>query len=143
MKHPNKRKYVTALDPARMRGRPRKVPAEGVAEIRHWHAARLTLQRPCDIRRKFNISSASLSAICRGVVYKRQFPVTPEQIQRIIDENTRLRDKLLELAKECAECNGTGLVTLSQTLEAVDAGSAGDVQQQCPGCADIREVLGQ
>lgn len=60
---------------------------------------------------------------------------------RLIGSNAKLRDKLGELAKECTECDGTGLVTVAQTLEAVDAGSAGDVQQECGQCHDIRVLL--
>jgi len=43
--------------------------------------------------------------------------------------NNKLRDKLLELAKECSDCDGTGLQTI--------LGEPGP----CPACEDIREVL--
>ena len=45
-------------------------------------------------------------------------------------ENLRYRDKLLECAKECSECGGTGVVTFA-------ANRVGD----CPDCADLRELL--
>lgn len=49
--------------------------------------------------------------------------------------NSRLRDKLLEIAKECAGCGGTGCVTRVN-------GIAGRARvEPCPQCADIREAL--
>lgn len=63
------------------------------------------------------------------------------EVRLLREDNERLRSKLGELAYDCAECDGTGLVTVAQTLEAVDAGSPGDAQQPCPECADIRELL--
>lgn len=63
------------------------------------------------------------------------------EVRLLREDNERLRAKLLELANECAECDGAGVVTLAQTLEAVDAGSPGDVQQECAACHDIRELL--
>lgn len=49
-----------------------------------------------------------------------------------------LRDKLLEVAKECAECSGTGCVDVIHTT---DDGRQHSVTADCPACADIREVL--
>lgn len=46
------------------------------------------------------------------------------------EENVRLRNKLLECAKQCTECDGTGVITYA-------ANRIGP----CPDCADIREVL--
>jgi transposase len=61
------------------------------------------------------------------------------QLERQRDElqllNFKLRDKLLEIAKECSECGGTGCVTLGEdrivTTRVVP----------CPDCADIRQAL--
>jgi len=55
------------------------------------------------------------------------------------EEALRYRDKLLECAKECSRCDGSGLVTIS-------GGGSGDPEwdaddQPCPECADIRELL--
>lgn len=57
--------------------------------------------------------------------------MTPEQVQTVVDENARLRDKLLEVAEECGECSGTGVVTAR----------VGNLQVDCPSCLDIRELL--
>lgn len=43
------------------------------------------------------------------------------------EEALRYRDKLLELAKECAQCDGTGLCTEDVI--------------PCSKCCDIRELL--
>jgi hypothetical protein len=58
-----------------------------------------------------------------------------------IKENLKLRGKLLEVAKECAECDGTGVVTVLQNLEAIYVDNVGERQEPCPQCADIRELL--
>lgn len=60
----------------------------------------------------------------------------------VVADNLRLRDKLLEFAKECSACNGTGVVTVTVTMydEAVDD-FVEDRQQPCGDCADIRAVL--
>lgn len=65
------------------------------------------------------------------------------EVRLLRESNERYRSKLLELAQECAECDGTGLVTVRQSLEAEDAGRCSEAPQPCPQCADIREVLGQ
>lgn len=62
-------------------------------------------------------------------------------IEPAATENKRMRAKLLELAHECAECDGCGLVTVKQSLDAVDAGHLSDAPQPCPVCHDIRELL--
>jgi hypothetical protein len=52
----------------------------------------------------------------------------------------KLRDKLMELAKECEHCDGTGIVTQHNGHTWAgphDEGTAED----CPACADIRMVL--
>lgn len=56
----------------------------------------------------------------------------------VVAENLRLRDKLLEWAKECASCDGTGMVTV------VDLFADGHRRvEPCGDCHDIREVLHQ
>lgn len=52
-------------------------------------------------------------------------------VPALIEENTRLRDKLLAIAKECAACDGTGCVTDGFQLRVIP----------CPDCEDIRAVL--
>lgn len=59
--------------------------------------------------------------------------MTSEQVQVVVDENARLRGKLLELAKECAECNGTGCTTVRM--------SEAEQVVPCVACLDIREIL--
>ena len=49
--------------------------------------------------------------------------------------NCKLRDKLLEIAKECSECGGTGCITRIDNIA-----MPGRVEE-CPDCADIRSVL--
>lgn len=51
-------------------------------------------------------------------------------------ENVKLRDKLLELAKDCSECGGTGCVTVTEW----QVPAFGKVLP-CPDCEDIRELL--
>lgn len=50
--------------------------------------------------------------------------------------NSKLRDKLLELAKECAECGGTGCISVRPQDEAVWGRTL-----PCPDCEDIRSIL--
>lgn len=53
-------------------GRPRKLDDAAIAEIRSWHAARMALATPGEMRRRFNISASNLSLITRGLIYKVQ-----------------------------------------------------------------------
>jgi len=55
--------------------------------------------------------------------------------------NSKLRDKLLELAKECASCGGTGVVTVMVTTAWDDDGRPCERAEPCGDCADLREVL--
>lgn len=55
------------------------------------------------------------------------------------EENVKLRSKLLEIAKECQLCDGTGLMT----VVGLRRGVSGEYQEPCSDCTDIREVLGQ
>jgi hypothetical protein len=50
---------------------------------------------------------------------------------RALAEVFKLRDKLLEIAKECSECGGTGIVNFGKP----------PIIDDCPACLDIREVL--
>lgn len=60
------------------------------------------------------------------------------ELEKLRAENLRLRDKLLELAKECSGCNGTGL----HTVRGFEGhGKAFERQEPCRDCADIRAVL--
>jgi hypothetical protein len=60
-----------------------------------------------------------------------------EELAQLRAENSRLRDKLLELANECTDCGGTGVQTIFTFREL----TAEERQQPCDACADIREVL--
>lgn len=52
----------------------------------------------------------------------------------ICAQNVRLRDKLLEIAKACTTCGGTGVVTFA-------AIGGPTYQHPCDDCEDIRETL--
>ena len=54
------------------------------------------------------------------------------------EQNLRMRDYLLALAKECIRCHGTGLRTLNYVRDGIEM-DADD--QPCPDCAEIRAVL--
>jgi hypothetical protein len=49
--------------------------------------------------------------------------------------NARLRDKLLEMAKQCSGCDGEGIVTT------FNANTKVGTIEQCGDCIDIREAL--
>ena len=49
----------------------------------------------------------------------------------------KCRDKLLEIAKECASCDGTGCITVEDEMV-----TAFGRVLPCPQCEDIRECLG-
>jgi hypothetical protein len=51
--------------------------------------------------------------------------------------NCQLRDKLLELAKECSSCGGTGVVTVRYEYNEISR----DRVEPCGDCLDIREAL--
>lgn len=76
------------------------------------------------------------------IMFERAQPATPIVLASAYDivvaENLRLRDKLLEVAKECTGCEGTGVHTV-RGFE--NRGRAFERQEPCPDCADIREVL--
>lgn len=57
--------------------------------------------------------------------------LSPDDVAKLCADNLRMRDKLLELAKDCAECGGTGCVTVG----------FGERVDPCPDCEDIRELL--
>jgi DnaJ-class molecular chaperone len=63
------------------------------------------------------------------------------QLERERDQlrqvNCKLRDKILEVCKQCAECGGTGVVTVVGIRRGVNC----EYQQPCADCADLREVL--
>lgn len=54
-------------------------------------------------------------------------------------ENERLRAKLLELAKDCEQCSGTGCVDIIHRSPI--SGRLHSMPDDCPGCLDIRELL--
>jgi hypothetical protein len=66
-------------------------------------------------------------------------PVPADDYAKIVAENIVLRDKLLEIAKECGGCGGTGVVTLSHLVR----GHERVRQVPCSDCEDIRAALGQ
>lgn len=57
--------------------------------------------------------------------------MTPDQVAKLCAENLRMRDKLLELAKECSDCDGTGIINVGRP----------PILDDCPHCNDIRELL--
>lgn len=58
------------------------------------------------------------------------------------DENVKLRNKLLDIAKQCETCGGTGVVTrnIRPALEA-NHGIAVTREVECLDCLDVRELL--
>lgn len=50
--------------------------------------------------------------------------------------NMKLRDKLLEIAKDCHVCDGTGLTSVRPQDEAVWGRTL-----PCPECEDLRDLL--
>jgi len=65
------------------------------------------------------------------------FMAKDPELQHYIDESAKLRAKLEEIAGQCADCGGTGMVT--QPLKQI-VGTK-ELVLPCPGCADIRELL--
>lgn len=57
------------------------------------------------------------------------------------EANCKLRDKLLELAKECSSCGGTGCVTVVVTTVWDTDDEPRTRVEDCGDCVDIREVL--
>lgn len=65
------------------------------------------------------------------------------ELMRLSVENFKLRDKLLEICKECASCDGTGC---ANEVTFVRHGWRMVTRVHvvpCEACRDIREVLGQ
>jgi hypothetical protein len=61
-------------------------------------------------------------------------------VPALLAENMRLRDKLLELAKKCERCRGSGLISIH--FEGNEDAPEWDADDQtCPDCIDIRSVL--
>lgn len=58
------------------------------------------------------------------------------QYDALLASHLKCRDKLLEIARECSECGGTGCVTVPPSLE-----SAFGKVLPCPECEDLRDVL--
>lgn len=62
---------------------------------------------------------------------------------KIVAQSLKLRDKLLEYAKNC-ECGNTGIVKVRRPDPWPDISAAAAwIEEDCPMCADIREVLEQ
>jgi hypothetical protein len=61
--------------------------------------------------------------------------VNAAQYEALCVAHLRMRDKLLELAKACPSCNGTGIVTVYDEDRNEVRG------EECGDCADIRAVL--
>lgn len=63
---------------------------------------------------------------------------------KLCADHLRCRDKLLEWAKECSRCDGTGIVSRQYGGDGYGdkcCALADADDQICPDCADIREVL--
>lgn len=59
-----------------------------------------------------------------------------------IADTCKLRDKLLELAAACANCDGTGVVTIMAPPDSrLYSGVQISREVECPSCLDIRELL--
>lgn len=71
----------------------------------------------------------------RGAIEMIRLPA-PEY-HAMVDSLIRCRDKLLELAKACKSCDGTGLVTTMTRRRGAPVERAID----CEDCIDIRECL--
>lgn len=57
-------------------------------------------------------------------------------------ENVKLRNKLLEVAKECSGCEGTGVVTVMREPDShLYSGVLISREEPCGDCLDIREAL--
>lgn len=62
--------------------------------------------------------------------------------QKLRDQICRLRDKLLELAKECASCDGTGLASEIEYQHTREGRTQTAVRTvECETCRDIRAAL--
>lgn len=64
--------------------------------------------------------------------------MTLDEIAKVMSDNIRLRDKLLSIAKECAECGGTGCRTVQVEIEGEPLYER---VEDCAVCLDIREAL--
>lgn len=61
------------------------------------------------------------------------------EVRQLREMNEKLRAKLLELAKDCVPCSGTGCVDV--VLKSPLSGRLHSVSEDCPVCLDIRELL--
>lgn len=66
---------------------------------------------------------------------RRATQVDADEYAKLCADHLRARDKLLEIAKECASCGGTGCVTIKHLPPYPDT------VEPCGDCLDIREVL--
>jgi hypothetical protein len=62
--------------------------------------------------------------------------MTLDEIAKVMADNIRLRDKLLSIVRECAECAGTGVIAVRPQDQAIWGR-----ELPCPDCEDIREIL--
>jgi hypothetical protein len=71
-------------------------------------------------------------SIMTRIELTRKVLLLEKERDQLREINLKLRDKLLELAKECDPCGGTGCVkTDCEPIMVID----------CPACLDIRELL--
>jgi hypothetical protein len=54
---------------------------------------------------------------------------------QLMRAHLKMRDKLLEYAKECIKCDGAGMVTVNHPPP------QRPTVEPCPSCADLRELL--
>lgn len=66
----------------------------------------------------------------------RKLLIVERERDQLREENVRYRDKLLSWAAECAECGGTGCISVRPQDEAVWGRTL-----PCPDCEDIRSIL--
>jgi len=68
--------------------------------------------------------------------------MTPDDIAKVMSENIRMRDKLLEWASQCIRCGGTGCIeVLAPPDSRLYSGVLITRTVDCPTCIDIREIL--
>lgn len=90
------------------------------------------VKRPENMR----ISDIGLSQLAK---HPRMYADEQAAFRELIElraAHLKMRDKLLALAKECAECGGSGVIPVNEDLQA-----AFGKTMPCDGCEDIRECL--
>jgi hypothetical protein len=61
----------------------------------------------------------------------RKLLIAEKERDVLREVNCKLRDKLLEVCKQCRSCDGTGIISFGKP----------PIIDDCPACVDLREVL--